>query len=221
MPGPALIPCLMLRHGQVCRPGPDGPVVARTRSGSAVDPFDAVDRLSSQYALLYLVDLDGIERGTPQLDYEQELARDMPLWVDAGVRAADQAIDVIVAGAQRAVLSSAYLRSPRQLERAWRLSTQLIFEIELRGATLASPRADWGTDSPGELARKVRAAGPDHVILSPREVDPDWTVVREVAAGGPTWVDGSFAPADAPRLGESGASGGIFHIDELLDRWEA
>src|SRR5208282_3433178 len=40
---PLLVPCLMLRRGQVCLPGPKGPVRVRTRSGPALDPFDVVD----------------------------------------------------------------------------------------------------------------------------------------------------------------------------------
>lgn len=218
--GPALVPCLLLKGGRVFRPGPDGPTVARTPGGALFDPFDVVDRLAPDYSLLYVVDLDGIEHGDPQLDYLQEIARDIALWVDAGVRSADQAIDVLVTGARRAVLSSAYLRSPKQLARAWRLSGELVFEIELVRARVSPTPADWGTSDPVELARTVRAAGPDHIVLSPRETEPDWSIVRAVAAGGPTWVDGSFAVTDSSRLGEAGAAGGIFHLDELFDRWK-
>jgi len=218
--GPALVPCLMLKAGEVYLPGPEGPLPARTPGGSMFDPFDVIDRLSPTYSMLYLVDLDGIDRGDPQLDYVQELSRDMALWVDAGVRTADQAIDVLVAGARRAVLSSAYLRGPRQLSRAWKLSTELAFEAEMHGSRLGPLAGEWGTEDPVELIQKVRALGPDHVILSPRETDPDWGIVRSVAAGGPTWIDGSFAARDAPRLSENGATGGIFHLDELLAHWE-
>jgi len=170
--------------------------------------------------MLYVVDLDGIEHEDPQLDYLQEISRDMTLWVDAGVRTADQAIDVLVTGARRAVLSSAYLRGPRQLARAWRLSTELAFEVEMAngGVVLADPR--WNTTDPAEVARMVRAAGPEHIIISPREAPPDWSLVRTVASGGPTWVDGSFAREDAPELVEVGAQGGIFHIEHLLDSRE-
>lgn len=202
------------------RPGPDGPTVARTAAGAPLDPFEVADRLAPEYSLLYVVDLDGIERGNPQLDYLQEIARDMALWVDAGVRTADQAIDVLVTGARRAVLSSAYLKGPRQLARAWRLSSELVFELELERSRIAPTPGDWGTLDPVELAEIVRAAGPDHVVLSPREAEPDWSTIRTIAAAGPTWVDGTFSAADAPRLAEAGAAGGIFHLDEMFDRWE-
>jgi Histidine biosynthesis protein len=213
------MPCLLLRKGQVCLPGPDGPEPANSPSGTPFDPFDVVDRLAKEYSMLYVVDLDGIEHQEPQLDYLQEISRDMTLWVDGGVRTSDQAIDILVAGARRAVLSSAYLQGPRQLKRAWRLSTEIVFEIEFESGHLALADTTWGTDDPLELARIVREVGPDHVIVSPRETDPDWGLVARVSAGGPTWVDGSFRPELLGDLATAGGAGGIFHIDSLLTHW--
>jgi hypothetical protein len=216
----ALIPCLMLRSGRVYQPGPEGPVIVRLPSGGHPDPFDVVDRLSGRYSLLYVVDLNGIEHSDPQLEYLQELARDIALWVDAGIRSSDQAIDILVAGAQRAILSSAYLRGPNALARAWKLSTDLAFEIEMSGSGLTDPAGDWGTLDPVEFARRVRAAGPDHLIVSPRETEPDWNIVRAIASEGPTWVDGSFTAADELQLRAAGAKGGIFHLSELYAAWD-
>ena len=171
--------------------------------------------------MVYVVDLDGIERGDPQLDYLQEIARTVSLWVDGGVRTAEQAIDVLITGARRAVLSSAYLHGPRQLKRAWRLSTELVFEMEINPlGHLVLADSTWGTEDPVELARIVREAGPDHVIVSPRERDPDWNLVARISAGGPTWVDGSFEAGGLSSLTTAHAAGGIFHIDDLLRHWD-
>jgi hypothetical protein len=205
----------MLQHGEVQLPSADGPVPARTPEGGKLDPFEVIDRLSAEYPLIYLVDLDGVERAEPQLDFLQELSRDATLWIDGGVRTADQAIDILVTGAQRAVLSSATLRGPRELRRAWRLSTELVFEVELDAHGVVAP-GDWGTTGPVDLVTSVREVGVDHVVVSPREIDPDWTLVRTIAAGGPTWVDGSFEASELPRLRDAGARGGIFHLDRML-----
>lgn len=213
---PTAIPCLLLRRGRVCQPGDEGPQVALNAAGEPYDPFDVLDRLRRDYALVYMVDLDGIERQEPQLDYIQEFSRDVTLWVDGGVRTADQSIDILVAGARRAVVSSALLSGPRELRRAWRLSPELIFEIEMHQGSLRS-RPDWETADAVSLARQVREIGPDHLIVSPRDADPDWNLVRELAAGGPTWVNGTYRLADAGQLRPTGAVGGIFHIGSLLD----
>lgn len=214
-PKSVLVPCVLLKRGEVYRPSDDGPVPARQVDGSRYDPFEVVDRLSVDYPLVYLVDLDGVERAEPQLDFLQELSREVTLWVDGGVRVADQAIDILVAGAQRAVLSSASLTGPRELRRAWKLSTELVFELEVNGSGLVAS-GDWETSDPLALARQVRASGPDHIVLSPRGIDPDWTLLRSVAAEGPTWIDGSFSASDVARATYAGARGGIFHLDAEL-----
>ncbi|HTT73155.1 MAG TPA: HisA/HisF-related TIM barrel protein [Thermoplasmata archaeon] len=213
---PRLVPCLLLRNGRVCLPGTDGPRPVRTAGGGFLDPFDVVDQLTPKYRVLYVVDLDGIEHGDAQLDYLQELSRDMSLWVDAGVRRADQAIDVLVAGARRAVLSSAYLEGPRELKRAWRLSTEYLFEIEIAGGSVVGATDGWTVHDPYEMLRAVREVGLERFVVSPRGVDPDWNLIRTLTPLGPTWVDGSFALDDEPRLASAGAVGGIFHLTALL-----
>lgn len=211
-----LVPCLLLRKGQVCLPGPEGPVQVRTKRGPLLDPFDVIDLLRPQYERLYLVDLDGIEKGSPQLEYIQELSRDIDLWVDAGVPTADSAIDILVAGAQRAVLSSSHLRGPVELRRAWRLSTDWVFEAEIVEGTVQNSGPAWESADARALAEAARTVGITDVVLSPREQDPDWDLVRRVSEGGPTWVDGSFTAAEEPQLRQAGAAGGIFHLDLLL-----
>ncbi len=211
----ALVPALLLRRGAVCVPSDSGPAPALTEDGAPLDPFDVLDRLTADYPLVYVVDLDGVETGDPQLDLLQELARDAAIWVDGGARNSDQAIDILVTGAQRAVLSSATLTSPRELRRAWKLSSEITFEVEVDPHGLVASPA-WDVREPAALVRSVRELGPDHIVVSPREVDPDWELIRGIAAGGPTWVGGSFAASDLARLRGSGARGGIFHIDRLL-----
>jgi Histidine biosynthesis protein len=216
-PGADLMPCVLLRRGEVCVPGPEGPEVVRGPDRRPLDPFDVLDRLRSRFSRLYLVDLDGIERANPQVEYIQEFSRDVDLWVDAGVASAEAAIDILVAGAQRAILSSSHLRAPVELKRAWKLSTDWAFEVDLDAARQLVASQRWVTRAPAETAALARSVGITEVVVSPREVDPDWTIVAEIARGGPTWVDGTFTEADVPRLRAAGATGGIFHIQSLLD----
>jgi hypothetical protein len=208
------MPCLLLRRGRVCRPGVDGPEPARAPDGGPIDPFDVIERLTHDYSYLYVVDLDGIERQEPQLDYLQEFSREISLWVDGGIRTSDQAIDILVAGAQRAVVSSSLLPDARELRRAWKLSAELVFEIPfVQGQLVVQP--GWEVTDPVALSRLVRATGPVDIVVSPRDSDPDWSIVRAVATGGPTWVDGTFRPDEASRLDGSGAVGGIFHLEDI------
>ena len=190
-------------------------------SGGEFDVFDILDELSPNYPFLYLADLDGIEQNDPQVEYIQELSREMPMWVDAGVRRADLAIDILVAGAQKAVLSSAYLGGPRELRRAWKLTTELVFEVETVGTRVQQIAPTWETQDPLELVRIAREVGIPDVVISPRETDPEWPLIGSIAKSGPTWVDGTFDPGEVRRLVDAGAAGGIFHIDRILASMDA
>ncbi|MCI4317637.1 MAG: HisA/HisF-related TIM barrel protein [Thermoplasmata archaeon] len=215
--GPVLMPCLMLRHGHVMLPAEGGPKVARSAGGQPLDVLDLADRLAAQYPRLYVVDLDGIEKEQPQLDYLQEISRTIEIWVDSGIRTADQAIDTIVAGAQRAILSSAYLLEGKEVRRAWKLSPEIAIELEVRSGRVTAQATDWNGLTPLEVAAQIREVGPQEILLGFRDGPTDWTIVRELAVGGPTFVEGSFDLPSRSTLQQANAAGGIFHIGTILD----
>jgi hypothetical protein len=217
---PSLVPCLLISKGKIMLPAEGGPTTAHTKDGGLFDLFEVADRLMAEYERLYVVDLDGIDRDQPQLDYLQEIAQGGEIWVDAGVRTADQAIDVLVAGAQRAVLSTAFLRAERELRRAWRLSSDLVFEIEVREGSVAGRAEEWVGKGPFDVATSIRSEGPRDIVLSYRESPIDWPAARTISRDGPVWVSGTFELSDAPKLGENSCRGGIFHLNTYLSEYE-
>jgi hypothetical protein len=216
---PKLVPCLMIARGRVVLPGAEGPEVARDQSGAPLELLDVADHLNAEYGQLYVIDLDGVERNRPQLDYLQEISREVDIWVDAGIRNVDQAIDVIVAGASRAVLSSSLIRSTGDLQRAWGLSQEIAFEVDVTSDGVDSPNEAWAKRSADQVAADARGAGIPEVVVRFRDPPIDWAAVRTIALGGPAWVAGAFTPGDRTHLTESGATGGIFHINEILANW--
>ena len=211
------MPCLLIGKGRVLRPAEGGPAIVRRGDGSLPDVLDVTERLGKEFGRIFVVDLDGVDRNRPQLDYLQEIARDAEVWVDGGVRSPEEAIDILVTGAYRAVLSSARLPDGRALRRAWRMSTELAFELEVRGGKVAGT-SGWHGRSVEEVAAEVRGIGLSDLVLSFREEPVDWRVVATIAADGPTWVDGTFEQSDGSRLATAGAAGGIFHLGEWLDQ---
>jgi hypothetical protein len=209
--GPREIPCLLVRKGRVFHPGPEGPEPTVYEGGAPVEVFDAFDRLVKQNRRIYVVDLDGIEHNEPQLDLWQEISRDADLWIDAGPPNADMVVDVIVSGARRAILSTARLSGLQEVRRAWKLSQELAFEIELVDGVVPASAREWAGRRPEELAADIRAIGPEIIILSPRGQDVDWELVRKVSEGGSTWVGGSYQRGSVDQLARAGARGGIFH----------
>jgi hypothetical protein len=199
-------------------PGPEGARESRLPDGRGVDLFDFVDFLQEGFGRLYVVDLDGLDRNRPQLDYLQEITKDTDVWVDAGVPDADSVIDIVVAGARRAVVSTGRFSGPDELDRALALTGELVVEVEIdpHGAARAAPA--WGA-AVEPIAARVRAAGIPEVILSPPESGIDWNVVSRIASAGPVWIGGAFEPEWKGPLATSGASGGLFPAHREIDRF--
>lgn len=217
-----VMPALLFERGDVFRAGPQGPEPILDRRGRHVDLLDVIDGLAARHRTVYLVDLGALEGSDPQLDYIQEVSRDVQLWVDAGVRDAEQAMDVIVAGAQKAVLSSARVRGPRELRRAWDLTTNLAFEVEIWEGEMTPVDPEWGTTDPAQLAAAARSLGPREMILSFRGARRDWSLLSSISSHGSTWVAGSVEPADAFEIARSGAAGVIYPLgDELISQADA
>ncbi len=214
------IPSLLIRGGVVCRASERGPEVVRREDGSSVELFDVIDGLARAHSRLYLIDLSALEGRQAQLDYIQEISRDVGLWIDAGTRSADHAIDILVAGAQKVVLSSARLQGPTELAHAWELSSDLLFEIEIEDHTMSRIDPGWHAKDPAGLARDVRQLAEIPLVLGFRNMPPSWPLVRSVANVGPTWVAGNVTARDAPEVETAGAVGAIYPLGDELLRWD-
>lgn len=207
---PVLVPNLYLDSGRVVEPksGQFKPVL--DESGKRADPFDVADHLTAKYQRFCVVDLEGLRRNRAQLEYLQELSRSGELWVDAGLRTGDQVIDILVTGARRAVLSTGFLLGPKELRRAWRLSTEILFAVEMEGPVVRPRGNDWDGQPAAETVASARAVGVADMILRSRNAPIDWSLVRQLAAGGPIWVGGDGESTLRSRLPASGAVGGFF-----------
>jgi hypothetical protein len=206
---PRLIPTLWLGPGgEVWRRQGEELGAVRDASEHAPDLFETADALMKKYGRIYLYDVEGLRHGKAQLDYISEIAREAELWVDAGIEDAGDATDIIVAGATRAVLSTARLRSADELETAWQLTPDLLLEIRSEKGALRSRGDGWGP-TVGTIADRARALGLPEILLDYGEGPVDWDSVHLIAAGGPCWVSGGYTPEQAPQLARSGASGAV------------
>lgn len=207
---PVLVPNLYLDSGRVVELVSDRFEPVLDDAGKNVDPFEVADRLAAKYQRFCVVDLEGLRRNRAQLEYLQELSRSGELWVDAGVRTGDQVIDVLVTGARRAILSTGYLLSPKELRRAWRLSTEVLFAVETEGNVVRPRGNDWDGQPAAEAVANARSVGIVDVILRSHGSPTDWPLIRQLAEGGILWVDGVGESTLRSRLPSSGAVGGFF-----------
>lgn len=218
--GPLLVPLIFIERGMIVFPSEPGrhePV--RDAAGQPVDVFDAADVLFARYRRLYVVDLEGVERGRPQFEFLQEIGRGQDMWVDAGPRNAEEVTDVLVSGASRAVLSTTTLSGAREIARSLKLTSELVMEIAWEDPAIVARDPKLASAKVEQLAQEVRERGIPEVVLSPRSASIDWAIVSLVAQGGPTFVLRPTLASDLSDLTASGAAGGIFHAKEVLEAW--
>ena len=108
------------------------------RAYSGADLDDIISRLSSNHEMLYVSDEDGIERNKPQLDLAREICDEIPTLYEAGVRFSQNVIDVIITGAEKAVVGTATLASLDELRGAFKLSENIILKADYRDGILGS-----------------------------------------------------------------------------------
>ncbi len=151
---PVLLPRLVIRGDTAL--SWDGPV---PRS----ETVDGLDRALQEFGRVLVWDLDGIERNRPNLGLVRRFEGE-PLWVDAGVRRAEAVIDVLVAGAERAVVGTKTLRSLSELEEARELTENVVPLLDFVNGELWAAEAIRGTDA-RELLARWRGLGIDTALL--------------------------------------------------------
>src|SRR5512136_463506 len=81
--------------------------------------------LSEKFEKVYVADLDGIQKNKPQLDVVQEICDELPTMYEGGVRFASNVIDMLITGADRAVIGTSTLSSLEDLRGAFKLSENI------------------------------------------------------------------------------------------------
>ena len=197
------IPWAVIRGGKTLRGGVPVPLG---------DIWPVLDQALDAHGKALLWDMDGIETNRPQLDLLRRF-EGLGLWVDAGVRYADGVIDVLVAGADKAVVGTKSLWGLEELQEAFRLTENLLLQIDFNGKILHPGRAEI-EPVPQDLARWVRDHGGDTILFMTADAPIDLAAVKSLASEIRVYA-GVATAEQVPALKEAGAAGAI------VDLWEA
>lgn len=112
---------------------------------------------------VYLADLDAIGGATPDFGLVRDLAKmGAQVWVDAGVRSAEQVRPLGDAGAEVVVAGLETLEGPEELAGCVKEAgpDHLAFSLDLKdGRPLVPTRAAWGSEQPVDLAERAFGCG--------------------------------------------------------------
>lgn len=147
------------------------------REGTPREAVKAV-RAGAAKGLVCVVDLDGLERNKADLNTLRQMAEKGNVWVDAGSRFGTDAMDALIAGAERATLRWSLVADEEELREAAEMSDALALGLEFRGGLVPHPELG-GEERALALARELglgiividlaRAGtqrGPDTVLAS-------------------------------------------------------
>ncbi|MGC8581061.1 MAG: hypothetical protein ACP5RS_02235 [Thermoplasmata archaeon] len=84
--------------------------IIRDENNEPEDPFYIVDKLSKISGIVYIIDINGIEDNSPQLDLLQELTEYSKLWVDTSPRRIEDVYDVLIVGAMKSIINTFYIK---------------------------------------------------------------------------------------------------------------
>jgi len=119
---------------------------------------DFASKLSDDFEKLYLADLDGINRNKPQLDLAQEVCEEISTFYEGGVRFSNNVIDMLITGADKAVIGTATLASLDDLRGAFKLSENITLKVDYRDGIVSFDPAIAGR-ALLDLSRDVREVG--------------------------------------------------------------
>ena len=160
---------------------------------------DLLESLSSKHEMIYVSDEDGIERNKPQLDLARGICDEIPTMYEAGVRFAPNVIDVIIAGAEKAVIGTATLADLEELRGAFKLSENIILKADYRDGILGSDPLIGGRAFL-DLSRDVLDIGIGEMVV-PRELAQEAARAKKELG----FTLGVFAPlAEESRMADLG-----------------
>lgn len=135
------------------------------KDGKDKGVLEVIDELKGRYDKLFITDIHGIIKDKPQLELLRGISNKMELWVDAGSRSRDGAIDVLVAGAGKVVLSTKTLGNLNELEKAIELSENVVLSIDYDNG-IVSPKKEIREMTPLDLLEEARSLGLEEIIFT-------------------------------------------------------
>jgi uncharacterized protein related to proFAR isomerase len=112
----------------------------RFLKGKEGKPVELAKELRFSHEIVFILDIDGIERNSPDLNLIRRMSGLVELWVDAGTLTSNGAMDMLVAGASKVVMGTKSILGMVHLGRAVELSENIIFSVDYdRGVLAAEP----------------------------------------------------------------------------------
>ncbi len=200
------VPAVSLRADEVVIVKEDSYEAVEDERGEPFRLTEFIEIFLKDYPAVLVIDIDGLQQGAAQFEALGELPSGGPeVWWDADSRDHTDVINILTAGADRAVVSTRQLRDMRELEAAVQLTENVMFEIVTRGRQVIASRRLSKHRTAAELAAQAVKAGVERFLLldtaRPLGAPVPWDFVAHVGAHAKTlYVGGGIGVEQAASL---------------------
>ncbi len=186
---------------------------------------DFVRMYLADYKTICVLDIDGIERGRPQLGHVRLLGQGRNVWYDPGVRDMNDMADAFMAGATRVILGTKTLASKDVLIECHEASSDYVLGLDWTGDHIISRDAEMSQADPLDLLAEMKQLGVRRVLFTQlgrvrKGARMDDALVREmVARSRRFYIGGSgfdMATAEEIRSSSLGVRGVVVSVLDLI-----
>jgi len=216
-----IVPTISVRDGEVVIVRQMKYESLEDEDGKTLDPVLFVEQVLKQYPRVLLVDLNGIESNRPQVELIQAVSGAGEVWVDPGIRYAESAIDILVAGAAGVVLGTKTVAGVDQLAAAVELSDCVFLGIDYKDGVVAEDEQlkHMSPKSVLEIGRNLKFPRLffNDLDRSSRKKPLEADIIRELAAGPlEVYVGGGVTEHDVPQLTELRVRGALLSVLSIV-----
>jgi uncharacterized protein related to proFAR isomerase len=192
----------------------DGP------GGEPWDPVEFVSQMKLPGDEIFIIDIDGLERNSPDMDSVKRIASITDVWLDAGVGNVDDIMDLFVSDASKVVMGTTNMESLDELREALEMSDDVIFSIGYDGGIVSTEPSLSGKgleslEGIGEMLQNATGLFFDLGGIRDRKpIDVD-AISKLAGRFRELYVCGHVAKTDLPALEAAGVTGILMDFREI------
>ncbi len=194
--------------------------------GKDIGSLEISKALLDRFGFLHLIDILGIRRGKVEWNlFQGIMGLEGAVWADVGVVYSEGIIDVLMSGADDAIVSTKMIASIDEIASSFELTENLILQIDYDSGIVAKDRILRNME-PLELVEEMVSLGVNRFIVD--DITPGRTrvsmdvldkVLDQVPENGGVWV-GIDDKSEIRDIIERGADGAIISCSRLLEGLE-
>ncbi len=185
-------------------------------------PVSLARAIQNRFSTLHYLDILGMTKGEVEWNMVQSIMDTGDVWGDVGAVESDSIIDVIMAGAAEAVISTKMIGSLDEIASCFEMTENLIVQIDYDGGLLARDDVIGAMTAP-QLVEELVSLGVERFIMNDM-TEGRTNVSKELIERVDRYIPGEGAVfVDARNLSEvvevddRGASGAVISCSRLIE----